>query len=317
MSLNAVKGPLQAPLSQWALVGVGALYLANPEKFVSTIQRSVLTMLAPQQAMFGALPSESKPTIIYQTMPAQAVQSKSLTMYLIQLTVGASCCWGTYMVLVNVLPDAAKAMLPVSTSVFNKAIKTLGRGILSVKETLVEQLLGLTQKQEELSEKQDDTFKEVLEIKDGVTDVRDDLGQVQESLDLCHVSLSESERRTTYIARGIRLLSRGVSSILPQDHDLAYELDQFNRDGASYQEARPRVQQQQRPVVVPLLTREKQQQLQQDNPQQQTPVRPAIGAIKVALEETDPENEVPLTPNNHSEGLDEVRLLLSGFKGAY
>jgi hypothetical protein len=316
MSIAAARGPLQAPLSQWVMVGVGALYLANPEKFVSTIQQSALAMFVPPQNGFT---DGNKQTIIYQTLPSS--NGKSLTMYLIQLTIGAGFCWGSYMVLMNVLPDAAKAMLPVTTSVFNSAVKTLGRGILSVKETFLEQIGVLSKKQEELSDKQDDTHEQVLQVKDSVTEVRGDIGLVQESLDLCQESLTEAELRTTYIARGVRLLSRGVSSILPQDHDLAYELDQFNRETLKYNAkaraaAAAQVEgQQARSPAISLLARQQQQlqqarvAQQQDNPQQQTPMKK-----QVSLEDMDPENEVPVTPVMTMEDLDEVRLLLSRVK---
>lgn len=258
-------------------------------------------IVPPPQSGFA----QQQPTVIYQTIPGHQSNKSSLIMYLIQLTIGASFCWGTYMVLINVLPDAAKAMLPVTTSVFNRAVKTLGRGILAVKETLTEQILGLSKKQDELSDKQDDTHIEVLKVKDSVTDIRTDIGLVQHSLDLCHESMSENELRTTYIARGMRLLSRGVSSILPQDHDLAYELDQFNREGESYQEARPR------PMVVQLVSTRKKEDVEQEN---QLPAIAAEASSSSSSNnvETDPENEVPSTPEGNNQNLDDVRLLLSG-----
>ena len=114
------------------------------------------------------------------------------------------------MVLVNVLPDAAKGMLPVTTRHFNRAVTSLGKGVINLKETLMEQVRGLSKKQDDLSERQEETYVEVLNVKDNVSDLKGDLSLVQESLDLCHATLSESERRTSYIARGVQLLTRAL-----------------------------------------------------------------------------------------------------------
>ena len=138
------------------------------------------------------------------------------------------------MVLVNVLPEAAKGMLPVTTTVFSRAVTSLGKAVINLKESLMEQVLGLSKKQDDLGDRQNQTHNEVLHVKGDVRDLKGDLNHVQNSLDQCRVSLTESERRTSYIARGVQLLTRGVSTILSQDDDLLYELLQFNSAGEEF-----------------------------------------------------------------------------------
>jgi hypothetical protein len=241
MSL-AVRGPLQSPMSQWALVAVGAMYVANPDKFFQILQRGAQWMLeAPGNHQHNSNRSSQlglSPPIVIHSISGGGGGNRPFA-FILQLSIGAGVCWGSYMVLVNVLPEAAKGMLPVTKGFFNTAVSSLGKGIINVRDSLMEQILGLGMKQDELSEKQDETHGEVLCVKDNVSDMRMDLGRVQQVLDECQTSLSEAEKRQAYIGQGVRLLTRGVNSLLPHDADLAYELDKYNRAGTELETPRP------------------------------------------------------------------------------
>uniref|UniRef100_A0A7S1UQ48 Uncharacterized protein n=1 Tax=Grammatophora oceanica TaxID=210454 RepID=A0A7S1UQ48_9STRA len=268
----AARGPLSAPLGQWVMVGLGALYVANPEKFFQTLQRTSQFLLQPESATTPA--TQQQPIVIMQGAGVTASKNPLLS-YLIQLTAGVGVCWGSYMVLVNLLPEAAKGMLPVSRSVFNAAVMKLGKGILDVRDSLLQQMMGLSDKQDELRVKQDDTHDQVLQVKGQVLEAHYDITQMQESLDICQESLTEAEKRQAYIARGVRLLTRGVSSILPQDASLAYELDKFNKAGVEFNQQTPRQEKKQH---VPLQLTNQQRspssslmEAPSHNPQGETP----------------------------------------------
>jgi hypothetical protein len=302
MSVRAAQA-VQLPLGQLAMVGLGFFCVTNPDKFFAALQRGTMLYLSALPTNSG---QQSQPTIIYQQIPMGGNKG-TLTGYLIQLSVGAGFCWGSYILLVNVLPEAAKGMLPVTKGVFNKAVTSLGKAVLNLKDTLLEEILGLSKKQDELSDKQESTYIEVLNVKDSVGDLRGDLGQVQGSLDLCHSSLSEAERRTSYIARGVQLLTRGVSTILPQDDALLYELVQFNIAGEEFD--RPAPLEQRRVEQTRLISR-------RNSPPNFNTSTPAVArSDQQRSSEDDPENEVPRQPLEQriNGSLDEVRALLDSF----
>ena len=284
---------MQLPLGQLALVGLGALAILNPDKLFDTLQKGGQLAQLLGQRPASSDRSSQQPIVIHQvTNPST---SRTWTGCVIQLALGAGFCWGSYMVLVNVLPEAAKGMLPVSTTVFNRAVTSLGTAVINLKDNLTEQILGLVTKQDDLSDQQEKTHEEVLNVKDNVAEVKGDLGQVQESLDVCRLSLSESERRTSYIARGVQLLTRGVSTILSQDDDLLYELLQFNSAGEEFNAlATPIQQRRPQQTLIPIDTGDK---------MEGSPLRSK--ALKGG-------KEVPKTPLQYSEGsLEEVRELLN------
>jgi hypothetical protein len=220
------------PLGQLALVGLGAFAISNPDKFFYTLQKGSQFFLTVQEHPSGSDRRQQHPIVIHQVTNSPG--GKSFTGYVVQLVLGAGFCWGSYMVLVNVLPEAAKGMLPVTTAVFSRAVTSLGNAVINLKESMMEQVLGMSKKQDELADRQNQTHEEVVQVKGHVRNLKDDLGQVRNSLDQCRVSLTESERRTSYIARGVQLLTRGVSTILSQDDDLLYELLQFNSAGEEF-----------------------------------------------------------------------------------
>jgi chromosome segregation ATPase len=128
------------------------------------------------------------------------------------------------------MPDAVKEMLPVSRKFFERAVKSLGEGIIHVRESLSEQMGLLDQKQDELGQKQDQTLSEVLTVKDEILDARVDIENVQESLMRCESSLSSSERLQDYTSRGVRLLVRCVATIFPGNERVLEELAQYIRE---------------------------------------------------------------------------------------
>lgn len=225
---NAARGAATLSLGQLAAVGITAYAVANPEKFLEGLMKGlhVLQTNSNQQQQGSGM----APIIIHQTAPG--ANGKSMGVYMVQMAVGAGLCgWGSYMILVQILPEQAKQFLPVSTKTFNKAVASLGKAVINLKDTLLVQIQSLSNKQDELGEQQEETHTQVLEVKGNVQNVRTDLSLVQEALNLCQESLSESERRTSYIARGVQLLTRGVSTILPEDEGLLHELVSFNSAG--------------------------------------------------------------------------------------
>ena len=266
---------MHLPLGQLALVGLGAFALTNPDKFFYTLQKTTQFLMTEQQQSPGSKGSMSQqPIVIHQVTNSTA--GKSFTGYVVQLVLGAGFCWGSYMVLVNVLPEAAKGMLPVTTTVFNRAVTSLGKAVINLKDSLMEQVLGLSKKQDDLADRQNETHDEVLQVKGNVRGLKGDLNQVRNSLDHCRIALTESERRTSYIARGVQLLTRGVSTILSQDDDLLYELLQFNSAGEEFGHT----------AVLPQESRLTIQDIEE------------------------PEDHVPTSDKDSEHSLDEVRALL-------
>jgi len=228
---TAARGAtVQLPLGQLALVGLGFFFVSNPNKLLQTLAASGKLLQAADQSTNSG--GHHQPIIIHQAAPASA--SRGGAGYAIQLLMSVGMCWGGYVVLVSVLPEAAKGMLPVNKSVFNKAVGKLGTALINLKDTVLVQIESLSGKQDELGAKQDATHGEVLEVKTNVKEMRTDLSVLQEALDLCRESLSESDRRTSFIARGVQLLTRSVSTILPDQEHLLQELMQYNLSGSDF-----------------------------------------------------------------------------------
>lgn len=228
------------PLGQLALVGLGFFCVTNPDRFFLTLMKGTqffngLPMLAPassnqQQQMQQPQPA---PIIIHHTAPGMG-GGRTKFSFLIQLCVGAGFCWGSYVVLISVLPEGAKGLLPVNKSHFNKAVTSLGKAVINLKDSLMEQIMLLSSKQDDLGDQQVKTHVEVVDIRDNVHGMKGDVTSMKNALELCQASLTESERRTCYIARGVQLLTRGVSTILPEDEHLMNELVSFNMAGDEF-----------------------------------------------------------------------------------
>ena len=285
------------PLGQLAMIGVGAFCVMNPDKFLYAIHKSTQAfMLPPPHGNHGSV--QQQPIVIHQIGSASGSSSRTVAVTIVQLVIGAGFCWGSYMVLVNMLPDAMTGMMPVSKKRFNQAVASLGKAVLNLKETLMEQVLNLRKKQDELGEKQEETHTEVLNVKDNVTDLKGDLTLIQESLNLCHSTLSESDRRTAYIAHGVSLLTRGVSTFLPEDDELLNELVQFNNAGAEFKN----------PAKL-LQLRQLLRSLQKSKHENSVPQ-----AVLLEATDSDPENEVPTTPASVERSVAEVRALLDSVR---
>ena len=243
------KGPLSSALGQWAFVGLGAYALAGGEALRDAAGKtaSVAAQLAAGIPISAILEANSKnksnhnaaaavpaPIVIHHTSPATSsgrlLTDKPLA-FLVQLTLGAGLCWGSYIVLSNLLPEQLKEMLPVTRKFFDAAITSLGRGLLQVKEQLGEQILGLSTKQDELSAQQSETHTEVLSVKNDLGEVKFDLGAISDTVERCEASLAHADRRQSYTARGVRLLVRCVGAMMPGNARLAGELDRFAQQG--------------------------------------------------------------------------------------
>lgn len=247
MATHAVRaaGPSTSTL---ALAGVGVFCLANPEKALQLLQRALL-VLAEAQGTSGSssgLSHNASPTPIVIHAGGNAGSSGShgggLYALAVQLSVGAGLCWGSYALLVNILPEQAKNMLPVTQGTFKTAVTSLGKGLVSVKDSLSAEIANLFSLQTELQAKQDDTHEQVLYVQDQVSDVHDDLGRLAGNLEDCQARLVSQDKRTTYIARGIRLVTAGMTALLPENDSLMQELQTFNKnsEGASANIVAPR-----------------------------------------------------------------------------
>merc|ERR1711933_488390 len=127
-------------------------------------------------------------------------------------------------------------MLPVSKQFFNATIDTLGKGILSVKQVLEEKILGLDKKQDELMRKQNITKKTVDEIHREMGEARNDLSSMKDALDQCQKSLDDTKDMQGYTLRGVKLLVRCVTSLLPDDGNHFDELSKFVNDSENVEE---------------------------------------------------------------------------------
>jgi hypothetical protein len=306
MAATQARGPLQASLGQLALVGVGAFCLANPEKFFNILRRGALFLLEPLPSDY----SGRQIPIVISSVEKPTSNNNATMGYIFQVTTGAGLCWGAYMLLVNILPEAVLEMLPVTKSHFKKAVSWLEERINKVRDTLMQQMFGLSEQQKELSAKQDDTYDEVVIVKDEVRDLSSSLSLARESLDACQQSLVEAERRQSYIARGVRLLTRGVSSLLPQDSTLVQELDKFSKAG-NYLTQMPTPLQRQlqqkrnntarKSIVSPRRVLGSTSRIEDRGVQSGSPKSPS------------PENELPAAPVTKGD-LDDIRSLLSSLQ---
>jgi hypothetical protein len=188
---------------------VGLYMVRNPEKHIPStfLQRAAQHFIDPV----------SKPT----------AKNNIIVGYLPYLT-AVGIFWGSYMLLVNIMPEKLLEILPVTKSHFNKAFSYLEDHINKIRDTLKKQIFGLSEQQKELSAKQDFTYHEIVCVREDIRDLSTNLSHVREIVDTCQESLVEAEKRQSYIALGVRLLARGVSSILPrQDTVLVQELHNF------------------------------------------------------------------------------------------
>jgi len=230
MSAAGVRGPLSSTFSQWSVLGLGALGLYGNDDFCSSILRGIQKVLLGDggkylMQSFGNT-SNHNPTpqlpIVIQNGNASG---KSNGVWLVvQLGFGTLVCWGSFVLMGQLLPDAFKNVLPVTKKVFDVAVVNLGKAVVNVRDALQEQILGVERKQDELVNKVDDTHDEILHVKDSVNDLGDMVYR-------CERTLNEGERRQLYTAKGVRLVLRCISSILPASSKFNSDLDQYYRQG--------------------------------------------------------------------------------------
>lgn len=234
---RAAGGAGSISTSTLALVGLGGFVLANPEKALVILQKALLAISDNGGGGSGERNVTGSPTpiVIHAGGGGPAMggggggAGRGVYGVLVQLSVGAGLCWGSYALLINVLPEQAKNMLPVTQGTFKTAVSSLGKGLLQVKDALSAELANLLTQQSELAHKQDETHEQVLYVQDQVSDVHDDVHRVRTAVDDCQDALSATDKRTTYIARGMRLVTRGMTALLPPDDVLAQELRTFHK----------------------------------------------------------------------------------------
>lgn len=147
------------------------------------------------------------------------------------VTVVTVSVWQTYNFFHSFLPECMTAVLPVTTHAFNSATTKLAKGILNIKDSLVEKFVCMTRKQDDFSRKQDEfgrlqkeTHREVVSVKDNIYNLKDSVGNLQSSLDLY-------EKISVHNAKGVRLVTRAVSSLIPHETELLKEMRQYEKDG--------------------------------------------------------------------------------------
>lgn len=253
------RGPLSSALGQWAFVTMGTVAVIGGDTIKDAATRAVTmavqlaagvplsTIMEAQereQARKGAKTDAAHPQapapIVIHTGGAGSAGGALFggrpTAVLVQLVAGAGLCWGSYIVLSNVLPDQIKEMLPVTRKFFDAAVTSLGNGILQVKDSLTEQMFGLERKQDELAEQQTETHSEVLTVKNELGEVRFDLSAIADTVERCEANLTDAERRQSYTARGVRLLVRCVGAMMPGNARLSGELERFAELGEEFQD---------------------------------------------------------------------------------
>jgi hypothetical protein len=231
MSATVARGPLSSLISQWALVGLGAIGLYGNDEFSGSILKGFQKLLIGT-TFGGDFFKSSSSNIRLNPPPSQPIIIHNLSGRnekwigtLIQLAVGAGLLWGSFAVFSNFLPDAVKELLPVTKRVFDTAVESLGNGIINLKDVLSQQILGLEAKQDEFSDKLDNAHEDILHIRSNVDGINDMVVR-------CEESLSIGEKRQKYTVRGMRLLLRCVGSILPANSTFNHELELFQYAGA-------------------------------------------------------------------------------------
>ena len=251
------KGPLSSALGQWLAIGLGSFVLLTGDNGVSTAFQSVAStayrlvtgshesitdgmireaLLANKsfQAQLhaqlqNALPRESGPPaapIVIHTREG----GRGWTAALVQAGAVGGGIWAVYVVATTILPGGVKEMMPVTRRFFDESVGKLAGGILKVRETLALQIRGLAGKQDELSEAQDRTHGEVLNLRDDLGDVRVSVDDIAGAINRCESSLEDAAGRQTYMSRGVRLLVRCVGDIMRSSNPtVAEELDRFSR----------------------------------------------------------------------------------------
>ena len=238
-SAAASRGPLNALLhasagTQWLVFGAALYTYAAPDKVMDLLQSLLLSGQRSLLSQSDSSSNNNRPIIIHTSGGGGANGSQSTTSSLVTTVVtycaGAGAVWVSFTVLSNLLPDYLNQLLPVTRRVFDRAAQNLAQGIHNVKDVLGQQILKLMRQQDELGRKQDETGSDVKDIQENLRDARGDLNDLATSIGRCEVSLEEAQRLQTYTARGVKLLVRSVSAILPTDDRMTKDLQAYARE---------------------------------------------------------------------------------------
>lgn len=243
----AARGPLtfllQSASGQYIVLGMG-VYTMFPEQVRNALKPLLMSHPA-LMAQFGEAFQDSKsgsshnnsPIIIQTPAPmvihGNSAGGKSWTAILVYSVAGAGACWVGYILCSQLLPDAISEFMPVTKRLYQKTSQTLGKGILQVKNILEERIAQLMGQQHLLEKKQDETHKDVQDVKSNLGQARHDLANLQSSLDRCEAGLEHSHNMQGYTLRGIRLLVRCVTSFLPDESNFIDDITHYIEEGNS------------------------------------------------------------------------------------
>jgi hypothetical protein len=185
----------------------------------------------------------------------------------------------------NILPESIKEFLPVTRKVFDKSITNVAKAIINVKDVLGKQIFDLSEKQDRLNLKQDQTLSEISILQDNMDHVRNDLDELGDAMSRCETTLEHAERLQSYTARGVKLLVKTVATMIPGDHRAVTELSKYSKEGDYLDggtSSRGDKQQQEQPGTPRPSCLPRSQSLNV-NPQERTPISSS----------SDPEKEHP------------------------
>lgn len=247
----ALKGPLSTALGQYLFLGFGTFVIFTGDNGVSRAAREIVSLavklttgkdygalLLGEAALAKGFASNNSnnqaPIIIHSIQPSSDNSNRNLlsregwTGTIVHLALVSGTCWTAYVVFSQLLPEQIKELLPVTRKYFEAAITSLGQGIILVRDALGEQIKNLGIKTDLLTEKADETHREVLGLKDDIGDVRVNIDDIAMAISRCECSLGDAAGRQTYMSRGVRLLVQCVGDLLrPSNPAVAEELDHF------------------------------------------------------------------------------------------
>lgn len=319
MSATAIgRGPLtfllQSSGTQWIFIGAIGLGIFGTDRVRSVLEESIakalmLSQTPHNQQRFseGGGSRNMSPIVIHTGSNSSGgglglSSAGGIVGLAVQVTLGAVTCWAAYGVISNAsfIPDIVKEVLPVSRKLFDRAVKSLGEGIIHVRDSLSEQMNQLSQTQEELSEKQDKTLSEIDLVKCDVGDARQDLERMIDSLTRCESSLGSTQDVSNYTAKGVRLLVRCVAGMVPGNDRVLTELVQYiKEDSAPKADTSPSLP----PKELTL-----QYQQQQSTPEDEHPTQPSIQQEVYTIRGNTPMRSPP--PEPPSDHLHEIHSLL-------
>ena len=142
------KGPLSSALSQWLFVGFGTLVLFSGDNAASQAVQNFLSLVGGNGAKLLSdasasrnLMAQQQPIVIHNMQPAisdsKSERNGGWRNELIKFAMGAGACWVSYVVFSQLLPESLKELLPVTRQFFDKAVTSLGQGIIRVRDVSI------------------------------------------------------------------------------------------------------------------------------------------------------------------------------------